>query len=110
VDTGTVLQTGSTYPITASWATTSSYSLGIPTIKAGVVSGSFFAGNPKIHTIVFTGSYPTNLYSVVVSGETNRVYTIQSKSGSGFTINTNNNTLPGGMVFWQTITQGEFYN
>jgi hypothetical protein len=119
---GTTLITGSIYPITASWsgtaslatsasyATTASYALGIPTIKSGQVSGSLFAGNPKIHTVVFGTAYPNNLYSAIVTGEPSRTWTILNKSGSGFTINANNNTAFTSMVFWQTITQGEFYN
>jgi hypothetical protein len=75
--------------------------------KAGVASGSTFAGNPKTSTVVFTTSFPTNDYAVTVTGEPNRTWTIESKASSGFTINANANGAFTTNVFWIACETGE---
>ena len=96
--------------ISASHAITSSYALGIPTIKAGLISGSTFLGNPRTSSVSFGTPFVSNLYAVTITGEASRTWTIQGKSASGFTINSNNVSLPTGMVFWNAIYQGEYYS
>ncbi len=124
------LTPGSTQPITSSWATTasfitasdvngtvtsssyaitSSYAYGVPSIKSGIVAGASFAGNPKTASIVFTKSFADNNYSVTVTGEVSRTWTIQSKVSGSFVINANNNTAFASNVFWQAIATGEYY-
>ena len=106
----TTLVTASTYPITSSRAITASFALGIPTIKSGLVSGSSFTGTPRIVGIAFSRPFVDNNYSIVVTGEASRTWTIQSKLPASFVINSNNNAVPTGMVFWQAIYQGEYYS
>lgn len=96
--------------ISSSFSTTTSYALGIPAIKSGIVAGGSFAGNPKTASIVFTTPFPNNNYSVVVTGEPSRTWTIQNKVSGSFQINANNNTAFATNVFWQAISTGEFYS
>ena len=100
----------SSFTTTASFAVTASFALGMPSIKSGIASGSAFAGSPKTITITFTKAFPDNNYSVTVTGESSRTYTIQSKVSGSFVINANNNTAFTNFVFWQAITGGEFYS
>jgi len=114
----TTLYTASTYQITSSWtnnvisssyAETSSYARGIPIIKSGIVNGSLFGSDPKTSSIIFTKPFPDNNYSVTITGESSRTWTIQSKVSGNFVINSNNNTAFSNNVFWQAIQTGEYY-
>jgi len=112
-NSGNTLITGSLFVsngITSSLQGTSSYALGIPKTKSGTISGSAFSGNPKIYSVTFINSFPNNLYSISVVGQLVRSWFVQSKSPSGFTINSNSNTVMTGMVFWNAIQTGEFYS
>ena len=75
--------------------------------KSGIENASGFTGNPKIKVITFTTPFSNNNYSVVITGEDNRNWTVQSKSSTGFTINSNSNPLFTGNAFWQAIEVGE---
>ena len=75
--------------------------------KSGIENASGFTGNPKIKAIVFTTPFSSNNYSVTITGEDNRNWTVQSKSSTGFTIDSNTNPLFTGNVFWQAIEVGE---
>ena len=57
--------------------------------------------------MTFTTPFSDNNYSVVITGEDNRSWTVTSKSASGFTINSNANPIFTGNVFWQAIEIGE---
>lgn len=96
--------------VSASYSITTSYALGVPAIKSGIVAGTSFAGNPKTASIVFTTPFPNNNYSVTVTGEPSRTWTIQNKVSGSFQINANNNTAFTTNVFWQAIGVGEFYS
>ena len=102
--------TTTSYIATASSAVTASYALGIPTIKSGIVGGASFQGNPKTAPIIFTTPFPNNNYSVTVTGESSRTWTIQNKVSGSFQINANNNTAFTNNVFWQAISTGEYYS
>jgi hypothetical protein len=98
------------YAATSSIATSSSYALtasyamngggGTSNTKAGSGSVASFTGTPLISAITFVSAFADNNYSVTVTGEDARIYTIQSKSNTGFTINTNSNTVLSGPVYW----------
>jgi hypothetical protein len=75
--------------------------------KAGIVSGSTFAGSPKIATVTFTTNFADNNYAVTVTGEVNRTWTVESKTLSGFTINANANAGFTTNVFWIACQTGE---
>ena len=100
----------SSYAVTASRAITASYALGIPTIKAGILSASAFSGSPFSASVTFTTAFPNTIYSIAVTGEASRTYTVQQKSGSRFYINTNSSTPMTGSVYWQAMSIGEFYS
>lgn len=76
-------------------------------MKSGIVLNSSFAGSPKKYDVVFTTPFPDNEFSVVVTGEDSRSFTVESKSASGFTINANAATALTGKVFWQAAVVGE---
>lgn len=94
----------------ASYATTASYTFGVPAIKSGIAAGGSFAGNPKTITITFTKPFANNNYSVTVTGESSRTWTIASKVSGSFIISANNNTAFATNVFWQAIYVGEYYS
>ena len=76
--------------------------------KAGMVSGSTFAGNPKKAIVVFSEYFPDNNYSVTVTGTANRTWTIESKTLSGFTINANAKpAFSSSEVYWDATEDGE---
>ena len=75
--------------------------------KSGIVSGPSFAGTPLTAAVVFTTPFVSNSYSVTVTGENGRIWTISGKSANGFTINSNSIFSISGNVFWQAILQGE---
>jgi hypothetical protein len=75
--------------------------------KSGSVSAASFTGTPRKATVTFTTPYPTTSYSIGITGVNNRTYTYESKTTTGFVINTNANTALTGDVDWQTIEYGE---
>lgn len=109
-NSGTTLFTGSTYPITASHAVTASYAIGMPVIKTGVIAGTSFGGNPKTSSVSFTVPFPDDNYTIAVTGESSRTWTIENKVSGSFQINTNSTVAFINNVFWQAISVGEYYN
>lgn len=85
----------------ASYAATASY---VPTIKAGNIAASSFTstgGDPYIGIINLSPVFANNNYAITVTGEEARSWTIQSKSATSFTINTNSTVaLTGESVVW----------
>ncbi len=77
--------------------------------KNGLVSGSTFSGSPLISSVIFTNSFSANNYSIIITGEDARMWSIQSKSISGFTINSNSSVSLAGNVFWMASENGEGY-
>lgn len=75
--------------------------------KSGIAPSSGFTGNPDKYTVTFITPFPSNNYSVTITGEKQRSWTIESKSASGFVINSNANPPFTGNVFWQAIEVGE---
>jgi hypothetical protein len=75
--------------------------------KASSVAGASFAGNPKKFTVTFTTPYPNTNYSISIVGGVNRTFTYETKTTTGFVINSNANTSFVGNVDWMTIAHGE---
>ena len=75
--------------------------------KSGLVANTSFTGNPKTATVTFTSAFASTSYSIVVTGEDSRSWSTQSKTTSGFTINSNSNTALVGNTSWITIINGE---
>jgi len=99
-----------TQSLFATSSITASYALGMPTIKAGIVSGSAFSGSSRSASVTFTTAFPNTIYSVVVTGDNARTWTITQKSGSRFFINSNSAAILSGSVYWQAMSIGEYYS
>ena len=78
-----------------------------PQIKSGIVANTSFGGNPKTSSVTFTTAFASTSYSITVTGEDARTWTIQSKTTGGFTINANSNTALTGNTYWMAIISGE---
>ena len=91
----------------ASYAETASYVNGIKT-KANVITAGTFTGNPKKATVTFSTAFPNTNYSIVVTGEDSRTWTIESKLAGSFVVNSNSNVAPAGNTYWQATSYGEF--
>lgn len=70
------------------------------TVKAGSVADTSFAGNPRKATVTFTTPFSNNNYSISVTGETSRAWSIESKVSGSFVINSNSATAITGDTFW----------
>jgi hypothetical protein len=69
-------------------------------LKARSGSAVSFTGTPRTSTITFGSAFPDNSYSVTVTGEDARSFTIESKLSTGFTINSNSSVALTGPVYW----------
>jgi hypothetical protein len=69
-------------------------------LKAGTASIAEFAGTPYSASITFAASFASSSYSVAVMGVDARAWTVTDKATTGFTINSNSNTLLTGPVSW----------
>jgi hypothetical protein len=127
------LVTGSSYPITSSWAvfsTSSSYTyrsdlcdfsilsgdsitsisasyINIP-IKSGIINSSSFQGTPKTASVVFAKQFLNNNYSIVITGNSARLWTVENQTTLGFIINSNTNENITGSTFWNAVCVGEY--
>ena len=75
--------------------------------KSGTVSGASFSGSPKKLAVTFGTPYGGTSYSITLSGDSNRIFSYESKTASGFTINANANATVTGEVSWQALLNGE---
>lgn len=86
--------------------TTASSALGggsttpIPTIKASASLAASFTGTPLTTAVAFTTQFSDTNYSVTVTGEDPRAWSIESKGTNGFTINSNSSVALTGKVYW----------
>ena len=92
---------------TASYASTASYVNG-SIIKSNALPPGIFGGTPLTATVTFTTDFPNPSYSITITGEDARIFTIQNKSATGFEINTNSNVALTGTTYWHAINYGEF--
>ncbi len=75
--------------------------------KVGSVDGGSFSGNPKKFNVVFGTNFSNTNYGIFLTGTIDRVYTYESQTVSGFTINTNANSTISGNVYWMAKQIGE---
>ena len=73
--------------------------------QSGVVSGSQFSGNPKRLTVTLPQALPNTNYSITVTGEIARTWSIVSgsRTTSSFGISANANAAFTQNVYWQLI-------
>jgi hypothetical protein len=82
-------------------AAASGFGSGSPqSLKAASGSVASFSGTPKKSNVTFTSAFANNLYAVNVIGEDARIFTIESKTSAGFTINSNSSVALSGPVYW----------
>jgi hypothetical protein len=91
---------------TASISATGGSGGGLAT-KAGSVANSSFTGNPKKATVTFAAAFTDANYSVAITGEDARSWTIESKVAGSFVINANSNTGLSGTTYWIATAYGE---
>ena len=95
--TGDLIANISGSSVSSSYAATSSISLAT---KANSIIYSSFAGTPLSASITFDNPYPNTNYSVAITGEDARIWTIQNKTAAGFIINSNSNESLVGYTDW----------
>lgn len=79
-------------------------SLGTKTGEAVVVA---FSGNPKKATVTFTTDFADDQYAISLMSSDSRMWTIESKTQSGFVINSNANKAITSPVMYTAIKYGE---
>jgi len=72
-------------------------------IYANNILATSFSGNPKKASVTFTSAMPDTDYTITVTSADARVWTFESKTISGFTLNSNSNQALTGEVHWQVI-------
>jgi hypothetical protein len=77
-------------------------------IKAGIVTGSSFGGNPRTASVVFARPFADNNYTITVTGDSARTWLIQNRVSGSFRISSNAATPITGSTYWQAIYQGEY--
>jgi len=77
------------------------------TIKANVILSGAFSGLPQTATVIFSTPFASNDYMVTVTGEDSRSWTIESKTATGFTINSNSKIALSGNTFFIATENGE---
>jgi hypothetical protein len=88
--------------LTASFATTASY---VPSIRASSASATGFSLIGGDYGIVITLSpqFPNDNYAITVTGEDPRSWTVESKTNTQFTIQSNSSVALTGPVYWIAI-------
>ena len=99
-DDGTIVSLGRNTQITGSLNVSNGITGSLQGLKAGSGSIASFGGSPLTASFTFTNPYANNNYAVTVTGEDARIWTIQSKTSTGFTINSNSTTALTGPVYW----------
>jgi hypothetical protein len=90
------------FATTASFASTAAY---LTPLKSGVVAAGAFnlVGGVYVSNVAFGTTYGNANYSVSITGEDARAFTVANKLQGGFQINTNSNIALAGNVYWMTI-------
>jgi hypothetical protein len=57
--------------------------------------------------VTFGTAFGNTNYSIAVTGEDARIFTVESKTASGFVVNTNSNTALTGTTYWTCTAFGE---
>jgi hypothetical protein len=90
--------------LSASYALTASYVVSTdPIVKAGEALSSSFSGSPKTSLVAFATPFSSSNYSVNITGIDIRAWSIQSKNGDGFVINSNSKEDLSNSVYWTAI-------
>ena len=97
----------SDYTISSSYALTTSFSQGFPSIKSNFIVSTSFQGQPYTASVVFNNPFGSD-YSLAFSCDDAIIFTVDSKSLGGFTVNSNSDVLFSGSLYWQAIIYGEF--
>ena len=71
-------------------------------VQFGGISGSLFQGNPKTYEVILATPYPDISYTITVTGENARLWSILNKTTSGFMVSSNSNVPFTGYVYWMT--------
>lgn len=69
-------------------------------VKSDSVSNSSFSGTPSTASVTFGTAFSDTNYAITITGEDARSWTIQSKTASGFTINSNSSVALTGTTYW----------
>lgn len=91
----------------ASFATTASFASNVLKTKAGSIASASFGGTPLSASVTFSTVFNNTNYSVAVTGEDARIFTVESKTAGGFVVNTNSNTALTGTTYWTCTAYGE---
>lgn len=75
--------------------------------KAGIVAHTSFSGNPKKYTVTFTTAYANTNYAINISSVDNRLWSYESKTTTGFILNSNAKQALTAEVTWSTTYTGE---
>lgn len=75
--------------------------------KSGLALAGDFTGSPKKATVTFANPFPTNNYTVNITGTDVRAWSIESKTQSSFVINANASSPIISVVGWQAQLDGE---
>jgi hypothetical protein len=71
-------------------------------VQKGMIDGTLFSGNPKTFLVNFIIPYSNTLYSITVTGEDARSWTVANKTATGFMVSSNSNIPLVGQVYWRT--------
>lgn len=91
------------YLTTGSNWSTGSYDAYLRKYKDGIVDSSSFGGDPWSASITLSPPFPSNNYSIVVTGEDARTWSISNRLSGSFTINSNSSTPITGSTFYQAV-------
>jgi hypothetical protein len=70
-------------------------------VKSGIIAAINFGGSPQFAVVTFAVPFSDNNYSVIINGDDNRNWTSETKTASGFIINSNATTPLSGNCYWQ---------
>ena len=63
-----------------------------------------FSGTPLTYAVNLSAYYLTNDYGITITGEDARVWSVESKTTAGFTVNSNSSVALTGNVYWTLIS------
>lgn len=75
--------------------------------KSNSVTNTSFTGTPRKATVTFSTPFPNANYSVSIMGADSRAWSYESKTASGFVINSNANRALTGNVDYIAVKHGE---
>jgi len=82
--------------------------IGSAALKAGTIPAVNFSGNPKTATVTFVTAFSSTAYSITLTGQDGRTWTYESKTTTGFVVNSNANSAPTGETSWKAVLSGEY--